>query len=330
MHIYTSDPHDMPSDGADAKFLTPADLTKDQMSVIRGMAKVELTLAWIERTGQRMLSTKSWTETTVNLLIKKALASMPAKFMAPAVKELDKPLNREMMRHALTREAAAMLARPKVRSQVIDRSLRPASTQKRTDIPRNEAGVEFLTTADLTEAQKSFIWVVAELELRAAAERMGKTLAIAESRKLVDLLIEMALGHLPAAFIKELDNGEREKDREKREFMRRVLNREAVSILGGESSSSAVTRAIRRPSAPRGDDVFRLNLTLSHELDAAIDDVGYRARATGGARLAKTEVIRAACRLLLELNVDLDGVKNEDELLKRLRAAAGLGGEGKK
>ena len=194
------------------------------------------------------------------------------------------------------------------------------------NIPRSKTDVSFLTPADLNEDQKSIIWVMAERVLREVAEKLGKKLSIAESRQIVDHLIERALAYLPEPLmlpvIKGLDQ------RAKHSMMLHALNHEAVALLNGASATNP--RAIRRASAPRGDDVFRLNLTLSHDMDAAINDIGYRSRATGGARLAKTEVIRAACRLLLELDADLTGVKSEDELLERLRAAAGLGGKGKK
>lgn len=185
---------------------------------------------------------------------------------------------------------------------------------------------DVLTPADLTKEQKAFVKSMAEEELRLAAQRIRESLPIADFNEMVHTLVGRALAYLPAAFmsraIKDLDKVENQG------MMRHALRHEAVAMLGGKKSPVA-DRAIRRPSAPRGDDVFRLNLTLSHDLDAAINDVGYRARATGGARLAKTEVIRAACRLLLELKPDLTGVKSEDELLERLRTAAGLGGKGK-
>jgi hypothetical protein len=76
-------------------------------------------------------------------------------------------------------------------------------------------------------------------------------------------------------------------------------------------------------SRPKSD-YFRLNLTLPHELDAELSKIGYKARSSGGVKLRKTEILRALIRLLLELDVDVDGIKSEDEFLERLRKAAGM------
>lgn len=76
-------------------------------------------------------------------------------------------------------------------------------------------------------------------------------------------------------------------------------------------------------SARPKSEYFRLNLTLPHELDAELSKIGYRARSTGGVKLRKTEILRALIRLLLDLDVDVDGIKSEEEFLDRLRHAAG-------
>jgi len=62
---------------------------------------------------------------------------------------------------------------------------------------------------------------------------------------------------------------------------------------------------------------------LPHELDAQLSEVGFRARTSGGTKLRKTEILRALVRLLMELDVDLTGVRDENEFLRRLRKAVG-------
>lgn len=81
-------------------------------------------------------------------------------------------------------------------------------------------------------------------------------------------------------------------------------------------------------SRPKSE-YFRLNLTLPHELDAELSKIGHRARSTGGMKLRKTEILRALIRLLLELEIDVDGVKDEHEFLARLRKAIGRSKGGK-
>ncbi len=88
---------------------------------------------------------------------------------------------------------------------------------------------------------------------------------------------------------------------------------------------ASLTKSSSRPKS----EYFRLNLTLPHELDAELSKIGYRARSTGGMKLRKTEILRALIRLLLELDIDVDGVKDEDEFLARLRKATGRSKGGK-
>lgn len=66
---------------------------------------------------------------------------------------------------------------------------------------------------------------------------------------------------------------------------------------------------------------FRTNLTLPKSLDTFLENMGAEARSLGGRKLAKTEVIRSLIRFLAGLKVDLSGVKDEDELLVRLKQA---------
>jgi len=63
---------------------------------------------------------------------------------------------------------------------------------------------------------------------------------------------------------------------------------------------------------------FRLNLTLPIELDRALSDIGPTTWSKGGSKLPKTAIMRALIRLLMELNVDVSGIKTEEEFLDRL------------
>lgn len=66
---------------------------------------------------------------------------------------------------------------------------------------------------------------------------------------------------------------------------------------------------------------FRLNLTLPEALDRFLEEVGIEAKAQGGYKLPKTLVLRALIRFMAELDVSVDGVRTEEELLRRLVAA---------
>jgi len=66
---------------------------------------------------------------------------------------------------------------------------------------------------------------------------------------------------------------------------------------------------------------IRLNLTLPDELDRMLQEFGSDARAAGGYKIPKTMIIRALIRLLMTLEVDLNGVRTEEDLLRSLLLA---------
>lgn len=68
---------------------------------------------------------------------------------------------------------------------------------------------------------------------------------------------------------------------------------------------------------------IRLNLTLPDELDRMLQEFGSNARAAGGYKIPKTTIIRALVRVLMTLDVDLSGVKTEEDLLRSLLLAIG-------
>ncbi|MBN3032542.1 MAG: hypothetical protein JW873_00410 [Candidatus Saganbacteria bacterium] len=49
-----------------------------------------------------------------------------------------------------------------------------------------------------------------------------------------------------------------------------------------------------------------------------LDELGMRAKRTGGYKLAKTVIIRACLEVLRKLSIDLRGVKTEKELAARI------------
>jgi len=66
---------------------------------------------------------------------------------------------------------------------------------------------------------------------------------------------------------------------------------------------------------------FRINLTLPIELDRVISDIGPATWSKGGSKLPKTVILRALIRLLMELDIDVAGIKTEEDFLARLRQA---------
>lgn len=66
---------------------------------------------------------------------------------------------------------------------------------------------------------------------------------------------------------------------------------------------------------------IRLPLTLSEELISWLDEIALKAKASGGHKLTRTSAIRACFTAIMELNVDVGGVKNEEELKSRIMEA---------
>lgn len=81
-------------------------------------------------------------------------------------------------------------------------------------------------------------------------------------------------------------------------------------------------RSLTGRSGPKSE-YFRVNLTLPESLDRFLEELGTEAKAQRGYKLPKTLIMRALIRMLGELEVDVSGVRSEDELLERMRAAAG-------
>ncbi len=67
---------------------------------------------------------------------------------------------------------------------------------------------------------------------------------------------------------------------------------------------------------------FRLNLTLPEALDRFLEEVGMEAKSTKGYKLPKTLILRALIRMMGEMDVDVSGVRTEEELIERLLQAA--------
>ena len=69
------------------------------------------------------------------------------------------------------------------------------------------------------------------------------------------------------------------------------------------------------------DKFFKITLTIPTDLDKELSALGHEAREKGGHKLAKTLILRALVRMLKKLEVDVTGVKTEDEFYERLLEA---------
>ena len=70
------------------------------------------------------------------------------------------------------------------------------------------------------------------------------------------------------------------------------------------------------PESPRSA-VIKLSVFLNREEDAYLENLASTAKFSGGKKLSKTKLIEAMVRAFRKTNLDVRGVKTEEELSKR-------------
>ncbi len=74
------------------------------------------------------------------------------------------------------------------------------------------------------------------------------------------------------------------------------------------------------PTEPPKTAVIKLSVFLNHEEDAYLENLASTAKFSGGKKLSKTKIIEAMVRAFRKTNLDVRGVKDDAELLKRVMA----------
>ena len=76
-----------------------------------------------------------------------------------------------------------------------------------------------------------------------------------------------------------------------------------------------------RPAAeqPRST-MIKLSVFLNREEDAYLENLASTAKFSGGKKLSKTKLVEAMVRAFRKTNVDVRGVRDDDELLRRMSA----------
>ncbi len=69
-------------------------------------------------------------------------------------------------------------------------------------------------------------------------------------------------------------------------------------------------------------DYFRIPITMPSEMVSFLENLGIECKRTGGHKLANTEIVRSLIRLMMDLDVDIPGIKTEEELETRIKEAA--------
>ncbi len=72
----------------------------------------------------------------------------------------------------------------------------------------------------------------------------------------------------------------------------------------------------------RKQDYFRVPITMPSGMVSYLENLGIECKKSGGHKIANTMIVRSAIRLLMDLDLDIKGVKSEEVLEKRIKEAA--------
>ncbi|MDP6043819.1 MAG: hypothetical protein QGI57_05245 [Dehalococcoidales bacterium] len=74
------------------------------------------------------------------------------------------------------------------------------------------------------------------------------------------------------------------------------------------------------PAEPSGTTMIKLSVFLHRGEDAYLESLASRAKFSGGKKLSKTKLIEAMVRAFRRSKLDVQGVRTDEELLKRANA----------
>jgi hypothetical protein len=72
----------------------------------------------------------------------------------------------------------------------------------------------------------------------------------------------------------------------------------------------------------RKQDYFRVPITMPSGMVSYLENLGIECKKSGGHKIANTMIVRSSIRFLMDLDLDIKGVKSEEELEKRIKEAA--------
>ncbi len=72
----------------------------------------------------------------------------------------------------------------------------------------------------------------------------------------------------------------------------------------------------------RKQDYFRVPITMPSSMVSYLENMGIECKRSGGHKVANTEIVRSALRLLMDMDIDLAAIKSEEELEARIKDAA--------
>lgn len=66
------------------------------------------------------------------------------------------------------------------------------------------------------------------------------------------------------------------------------------------------------------ENYLRVPITMPEEMFAFLESVSIKSKVSGGRKLANTAIVRACVMAMMDSDVDVSGVKDEDELKERI------------
>lgn len=66
------------------------------------------------------------------------------------------------------------------------------------------------------------------------------------------------------------------------------------------------------------ENYLRVPITMPEDMFAFLESVSIKSKVSGGRKLANTAIVRACVMAMMDLDVDVQGVKDEDELKERI------------
>jgi hypothetical protein len=97
----------------------------------------------------------------------------------------------------------------------------------------------------------------------------------------------------------------------------------ALDRLTGGDRPAAVPEskpAVPAPPVPVKSSVIKLSVFLNRDEDAYLESLASTAKFSGGKKLSKTKLIEAMVRAFRKTDLDVRGVKDEQELINRVSA----------
>ena len=94
----------------------------------------------------------------------------------------------------------------------------------------------------------------------------------------------------------------------------------ALDRLTGEDKPPAPSSPKAEPAGQSQLATIKLSVFLNREEDAYLENLASTAKFSGGKKLSKTRLIEAMVRAFRDSQLDVRGVKSDEELLKRVIA----------